>query len=138
MDTIKATSFSTFGGNPLAAAAGRATLKHVLDNDLQGNALRMGERFRHRLDPLIADVPWIAEVRGRGLMVAIETVQDDSLHPDPAKAVAVADGCKERGLLVGKGGLYGNVVRIAPMLNVSEAEIDEGVDIIAATVAAVG
>ena len=56
-------------------------------------------------------------------MVAIETVQDDSLHPDPAKSVALADGCKERGLLVGKGGLYGNVVRIAPMLNVSGAEI---------------
>jgi len=138
MNTITATSFSTFGGNPLAAAAGRATLRHVLDHDLQANAQKMGERFRRRLDPLVADVPWIAEVRGRGLMVAIETVHDHGLHPDPATAISIADGCRHRGLLVGKGGLYGNVVRIAPMLNVSESEIDEGVDIIADTMASLG
>ncbi|MFK8024784.1 MAG: aspartate aminotransferase family protein [Ilumatobacter sp.] len=137
MDTIQVTSFSTFGGNPLSAAAGRATLKHVLDNDLQANALAMGMRFRERLAPAVADVPWIAEVRGRGLMVAIETVHDDSLHPDPSKAVAIADGCKERGVLVGKGGLYGNVVRIAPMLNISAGEVDEAVDALAATIAAI-
>lgn len=134
MDTITATSFSTFGGNPLAAAAGRATLRHVLDNDLQANAKAMGDRLRGHLDTVAREVPWIAEVRGRGLMVAIETVQDDSLHPDPTKATAIADGCKDRGLLVGKGGLYGNVVRIAPMLNVSAAEIDEMASILEATI----
>jgi len=68
-------------------------------------------------------------------MIAIETVQEGGLHPDPSKAVAIADGCKERGLLVGKGGLYGNVVRIAPMLNISEAEVDEAADILGATIA---
>lgn len=134
MDTIKATSFSTFGGNPLAAAAGRATLRQVLDNDLQGNAKAMGDRLRGRLEAVAADVPWIAEVRGRGLMLAIETVQDGSLHPDPIKATAITDGCKDRGLLVGKGGLYGNVVRIAPMLNISSDEVDEAADIIEATI----
>ncbi|MEM1333649.1 MAG: aminotransferase class III-fold pyridoxal phosphate-dependent enzyme, partial [Actinomycetota bacterium] len=134
MDTIDVTSFSTFGGNPLAAAAGRATLRHVLDHDLQRNAKVMGERFRARLDPIATTVPWIAEVRGRGLMIAIETVQDDSLHPDPAKAVALADACKERGLLVGKGGLYGNVIRIAPMLNVTADEVDEGVGMLLAAI----
>ena len=134
MDTIKSTSFSTFGGNPLAAAAGRATLRHVLANDLQGNAKVMGERLMARLHAAARDVPWIGEVRGRGLMIAIETVQEGGLHPDPSKAVAIADGCKERGLLVGKGGLYGNVVRIAPMLNISEAEVDEAADILDATI----
>ncbi len=135
MDTIKVTSFSTFGGNPLAAAAGRATLRHVLANDLQGNAKVMGDRLMARLQTAARDVPWIGEVRGRGLMLAIETVQEGGLHPDPSKAVAIADGCKERGLLVGKGGLYGNVVRIAPMLNISEAEVDEAADILDATIA---
>ena len=137
MDTIKVTSFSTFGGNPLCAAAARATLKTVLDEDLQENARLMGERFMQGLAPVVADVPWIAEVRGRGLMAAIETVHHDSIHPDPSKAVAIADGCRERGLLVGKGGLYGNVVRIAPMLNVTPDEIDDAVDILAATIAAI-
>ena len=137
MNSIDATSFSTFGGNPLCAAAGRATLKHVLEHDLQGNAQRMGARFRERLDSAAADVPWIAEVRGRGLMVAIETAQDDSLHPDPAKSVALADECRRRNLLIGKGGLYGNVLRIAPMLNVTEDEIDEGVDTLIAAIGAV-
>ena len=136
MDTIKVTSFSTFGGNPLAAAAGRATLRHVLANDLQANAKAMGDRLMSRLRASAADVPWIGEVRGRGLMIAIETVQEGGLHPDPTKAVAIADGCKERGLLVGKGGLYGNVVRIAPMLNISEAEVDEAADILDATISA--
>ena len=95
----------------------------------------MGERLMTRLRAAARDVPWIGEVRGRGLMLAIETVQEGGLHPDPAKAVAIADGCKERGLLVGKGGLYGNVIRIAPMLNISEAEVDEAADILDATIA---
>ncbi len=137
METIKVTSFSTFGGNPLAAAAGRATLRHVLANDLQANAKATGARLMERLRTMSANVPWIAEVRGRGLMVAIETVQTDSDHPDPAKAAAIADGCRERGLLVGKGGLYGNVIRIAPMLNVTNEEIDHAADIVDAAVAAI-
>jgi 4-aminobutyrate aminotransferase len=134
MDTIKVTSFSTFGGNPLAAAAGRATLRHVLANDLQANAKEMGERFLKGLTPVASEASWIAEVRGRGLMIAIETAHDDTLHPDPAKASALAEGCKARGLLVGKGGLYGNVVRIAPMLNVSSSEIDEAVETLTAVI----
>ncbi|BAN01715.1 aspartate aminotransferase family protein [Ilumatobacter coccineus] len=137
MDTIKVASFSTFGGNPLAAAAGLATLRHVRANDLQTNAKRMGERLRNGLHAGIGDVPWIGEVRGRGLMLAIETVHDDSLHPDPSKALAIAEGCKARGLLVGKGGLYGNVVRMAPMLNSTESEIDEGVAALVATIEAI-
>ena len=70
--------------------------------------------------------PWIAELRGRGLMQAIEAVHPGTIEPDAGRAGAVLEGCKARGLLVGKGGLYGNALRIAPMLNVTEAEIDEG------------
>ncbi len=134
MDTIKVLNFSTFGGNPLSTAAGLATLRYVQDNDLQGNALRMGKRLREGLQPTVERTPWIAELRGRGLMQAIETVQPDSIEPDAARAGAVLEGCRERGLLVGKGGLYGNALRITPMLDVNEDEIDEG---IAAMVAAI-
>ncbi len=127
-DAIGALQFSTFGGNPLSAAAGRATLRKVLDDDMQGNALAMGERFATAVDPVADRTDWIAERRGRGLMHALEIVHPDSIEPDVARTTAVLEGCKERGLLVGKGGLYGNVIRITPMLNATADEIDEGCD----------
>jgi len=135
MDTIDVLSFSTFGGNPLSAAGGLATLHHVLEHDLQGNAKRMGERLVAGLAPTAEATPWIAELRGRGLMQAIETVQPHSVDPDPARAGALLEGAKAEGLLVGKGGLYGNALRISPMLNVTEAEIDQGVAALIAAIA---
>lgn len=126
MDCIQAVSFSTFGGNPLSTAAGRATLHHVVANDLQGNAKTMGERLRSGLEEMVTATPWIAEVRGRGLMQAIEMVEPGTIEPDGMRTTALLEACKARGLLVGKGGLYGNVIRIAPMLNVTASEIDEG------------
>lgn len=125
MDTIKVLQFSTFGGNPLSAAGGLATINYVLDNNLQKNAKVMGDRFRAGLDALKAKHNWIAEVRGRGLMQAFETVAPGGLEPSPSHATAMLEATKAQGLLVGKGGLYGNVVRMAPMLNVTAAEIDE-------------
>jgi 4-aminobutyrate aminotransferase len=135
MDSIDVLSFSTFGGNPLSAAAGRATLKYVLDNDLQGNAQQMGERLTARLGPVIETSPWIAELRGRGLMQALEIVHPGGIEPDSATTAKLLDAAKDRGLLVGKGGLYGNVIRMAPMLAISEAELNDGVD---ALIAAIG
>ncbi len=126
MDCISAVSFSTFGGNPLSMAAGRATLRHVLDNDLQANALSTGARLRTGLDALVDRTSWIAEARGKGLMQALEMVQPGGIEPDTVRTGALLEACKDHGLLVGKGGLYGNVLRIAPMLNVTDAEIDEG------------
>jgi len=137
-DTIEAHSFSTFGGNPLSAAGGLATLRHVLDNDLQGNALRMGKRLVDGLAPVVERTPWIAELRGRGLMQAMEMVQPGSIDPDANRAGAVLEGARRHDLLVGKGGLYGNAIRIAPMLNVTEDEIDEGVAALTAAIDAAG
>ncbi len=134
MDTIKALSFSTFGGNPLSTAAGLATLNYVRENDLQGNALRMGKRLADALRPVAEQTPWIVELRGRGLMQAIEIVEPGSIQPDASRAGELLEGCKRRGLLVGKGGLYGNALRITPMLDVAEEEIDEGVTAILETI----
>ena len=136
MDSITALSFSTFGGNPLSTAAGSATLKYVLENDLQGNAKRMGERLHARLAPVIDETDWIAELRGRGLMQAIETVHPGGIEPDAAASARLLDECKSRGLLVGKGGLYGNVIRMAPMLTITETELDEGIDALIASIQA--
>jgi len=137
MDTIEVLNFSTFGGNPLSAAGGLATIDFVLDNDLQHNAKVMGSRFRAGLDAIATDSPWMAEVRGRGLMQAIETVAPGGLEPSPSHAVAMLEGTKAHGLLVGKGGLHGNVVRMAPMLNVTEEEIDEGLEALRAASASI-
>ena len=137
MDTIQATSFSTFGGNPLSTAGGLATLQAVLDEDMQGNALRMGQRIVDRLGPVASATPWIAELRGKGLMLALETIQGEGIDPDAGRAATLLEACKERGLLIGKGGLYGNVLRIAPMLNTPEAEVDEGLDALVDAIASV-
>ena len=125
-DSIGALQFSTFGGNPLSAAAGRATLRRVLEDDLQANAAAMGQRLVDALAPGVERSDFVAELRGRGLMQAMEFVHPGSIEPDAARAGRVLEGCRQRGLLVGKGGLYGNVIRITPMLNVTAAEIDEG------------
>lgn len=129
-DAIDATHFSTFGGNPLSAAAGLATLQRVLDDDLQSNALNMGRCLTDGLAETADQTPWIAELRGRGLMQALEIVHDNSLEPDRSKTSTVLEECRRQGLLVGRGGLYGNVIRITPMLNVTEPEIDQGITIL--------
>ncbi len=130
MDCIGRTSFTTFGGNPLSVAAGRATLDYVLEHDLQGNAARRGRQMMDRLGPVCASTDWIGELRGKGLMQAIETVQPGSVEPNAGAAAQLLEATKARGLLIGKGGLYGNVLRLAPMLNVTEAEMNEGCDIL--------
>jgi 4-aminobutyrate aminotransferase len=137
MDCIGANSISTFGGNPLVAAGALANLKYLVDNDLQGNALKMGSRLYENLLPVSEASPWILELRGKGLMLAIETVEPGTTEPDGARAGRLLEECKTRGLLIGKGGLYGNVLRIAPPLTVTEAEIDTASEIIADAVSAI-
>jgi 4-aminobutyrate aminotransferase len=129
IDAFQANSISTFGGNPLATAGALANLKYLLDNDLQGNALKQGARLREILGPVVDQSDWIAELRGKGLMLAVETVVPGGIEPDAAKAGAFMEATKERGLLVGKGGLHGNVIRIAPPLSVTDDESEEGASI---------
>ncbi len=131
MDAFEANSISTFGGNPLATVGALANLKYLLDHDLQGNALKQGARIREILEPVAEQTEWIAELRGKGLMLAIETVEPGGLEPDPGRAGALMEGTKARGLLVGKGGLYGNVLRMAPPLSLTDDEAEEGAVIIA-------
>jgi 4-aminobutyrate aminotransferase len=139
MDSVPANSISTFGGNPLASAGALANLEYLLSQDLQGNALKMGHVFFERLRPLVERHPYLAEVRGRGLMLALELCRPDGeLTPWPEAAGALMESCKHRGLLIGKGGLYGNVLRIAPPLSITSAEAAEGLDIIEAAVDEVG
>lgn len=135
METVDTLNFSTFGGNPLCAAAGAATLRAVDDESMITNAQKMGIRFGDALAPTVNATSWIAEMRGRGLMWAFEICRPGTIEPDTERTGRLHDACRQHGLLVGKGGLYGNVVRLAPMLNVTEPELDEGIAALTAAIA---
>ncbi|MEU4219987.1 aspartate aminotransferase family protein [Actinoplanes sp. NPDC026623] len=130
VNAVPATSFSTFGGNPVSTAAGSAVLDYVLDHDLQANAKRMGEILLDGLRAAAAKTKIVAEVRGRGLMIGVEFVRPGTTDPDPAATMRVFDGCRRGGLLVGKGGLYGNVLRMGPPLTLTADEAREGLGIL--------
>jgi 4-aminobutyrate aminotransferase len=137
MESVSGISFSTFGGNPLSTAAGNAVVDYLRDHDLQANAARVGGLLLGGLREAASRFPIVAEVRGRGLMLGIELVEPGTLRPNVAATVRAFEECKANGLLVGKGGLYGNVLRMGPPLTLSEAEAKEGLDILLAALAAV-
>lgn len=128
-DAFQKLTISTFGGNPMSCAAANATLQVMEDEDLAGNAELMGSRLRDGLQELKIRFPHrVGDVRGKGLMQAIEFVVDEAegdRTPDPKATLRFFEETKKRGLLIGKGGLHGNVIRISPPLTVGSAEIDE-------------
>jgi 4-aminobutyrate aminotransferase len=137
MDSLPANSISTFGGNPLSTAAGLANLDYLLEHDLQTNAYKVGNRLKSSLDGLVETSEIVAEVRGKGLMLGVELVKKGSRDPDPAAAAAVMEAARREGLLIGKGGLYSNTLRIAPPLSLTEEEADEGYEKLSRAVAIV-
>jgi 4-aminobutyrate aminotransferase len=130
IDSVSANSISTFGGNPLASAGALANLDYLLSHDLQGNALAQGARLFDRMTPLVDKLSVVGEVRGKGLMMGIELVEGDDRTPSPQAAAAVLEEARAHGLLVGKGGVKGNVLRLAPPLSVTAEEIDTAADIL--------
>jgi 4-aminobutyrate aminotransferase len=126
MDAMPANSISTFGGNPIATAAALATLDYVETHDLQANARAVGGRLLDGLKAAAPDHPSVGEVRGKGLMIGIELVEPGSTVASPGMATAVMEETRRQGLLIGKGGLRGNVLRLAPPLTLTGPEADEG------------
>ncbi|WP_433275645.1 aspartate aminotransferase family protein [Pseudonocardia xinjiangensis] len=134
MDGLGANSISTFGGSPLTSAGALANLRYLLDHDLQANAARHGSTLLAGLRA--QESPIVGDVRGKGLMIGVEIVRPGTGTPgDPAPelANAVLEATKRRGLLVGKGGLHGNVLRIAPPMTLTHAEAEEGLSILTAS-----
>ncbi len=138
MDSLPGNSLSTFGGNPMSAVGALATIRYMLKHDIQGHALAMGERLSGHLQPAVDASSVVAELRGKGLMLAIETVQAGSLEPNTDAAVRIMEEARAAGLLIGKGGLYGNVLRIAPPMTVTEAEVDEAADVLVRIIEGLG
>jgi 4-aminobutyrate aminotransferase / (S)-3-amino-2-methylpropionate transaminase / 5-aminovalerate transaminase len=120
----------TYGGNPVACAAALGAIETMETQDLPGKARRIGEIMLPRLQKLAETYPTIAEVRGRGAMVAIELTKPGTLDPAPATAAAVAAACHKQGLIVLTCGTFGNVLRFLPPLVIGEDLLEEGLDII--------
>jgi 4-aminobutyrate aminotransferase-like enzyme len=125
-DAMKGATISTFGGNPMAATAGKAVLDYIEEQNLRVNAAEVGAHLRNRLLELQDKHPLIGEVRGMGLMQGVELVQDRKTKvPAAAETAQMMEATRENRILLGKGGLYGNVLRISPPLNISKTDVDE-------------
>jgi 4-aminobutyrate aminotransferase len=130
MDCLPAAGISTFGGNPLSTTAASATLSYVLDHDLQANARTLGRLIVDGLREQAAPLPVVGDVRGKGLMFAVDLVEPRTGEPSPQLATYVLEESRAHGLLIGKGGLAGNALRMAPPLTLTEAEAKEGLAIL--------
>jgi 4-aminobutyrate aminotransferase len=136
-DAYPGLTFSTFGGNPVSMAAALAVIKVIEDEDLKRNAAEVGGYFRERLEGLKEKYTVIGDVRGMGLMQALELVKDrETKEPDPQSVAKVFEETKKRRVLVGKGGLYGNVIRTGMMLNSTKDHVDELITTLDASFAA--
>lgn len=125
-DSVRGLTISTFGGNPVAATAARAVLEFIEERRLLDNAAETGAYLRAGLEELQQKHPLIGDVRGMGLMQALELVRDrDTKEPAPEETMEVMEAARDYGILVGKGGLYGNVLRITPPLNIGRSDVDE-------------
>ena len=117
--------FNTFGGNPVVSAMGHAVLEVIEQENLQANALRLGQHIHAGLAKLKAKHAIIGDVRGQGLMVGIEMVKDRTTkQPASAECAQVLETTRELGLLIGKGGLWGQTIRIAPPMCLTLADAD--------------
>ena len=123
---LKPLTFSTFGGNPVTSAAAMATITYMEEHNLPRNAAVVGGYLREKLEALKEKYPVIGDVRGMGLMQAIECVTDrKTKEPAPKAVLKVFEETRRRGVLIGKGGLHGNVIRLGPPLIATKSDIDE-------------
>jgi 4-aminobutyrate aminotransferase len=131
-------TISTFGGNPIASVTASAVIDLIEADDLRTNCTLTGAYLRERLTELQQRFPIIGDVRGMGLMQALELVVDPATkEPAPALATEVLEAARDRGLLIGKGGMYNNVLRLSPPMNIGKADVDEAIRILEETFAAV-
>jgi len=126
---VQASTLSTYGGTPVSMAQALATIEYVEKNRLWENARQRGDELRANLEALQERHPSIGDVRGMGLMQGIEFVRPGSKDPDARMATEFVNAARRLGLLIGKGGRYGNVIRIAPHLNVNPEDLAYGCDL---------
>ena len=116
--------FNTFGGNPVAAAAGHAVLRVIEAEKLQENAAYVGGRLKSGLLALARTTPMIGEVRGAGLFLGVDIRKADGAKPDPDATTRIINLLRGEGVLIGAAGKYGATLKIRPPLCLSTAEVD--------------
>jgi 4-aminobutyrate aminotransferase len=129
--SFKGLQISTFGGNPPTSVAAKAVIDIIEEDKLMDNAETVGNYFRQGLEELKRKHEVIGDVRGMGLMQGIELVRDrKTKEPAPQETTQVMEEARRGGLLIGKGGLWGNVIRMSPPLNISKADVDDAIRIL--------
>ena len=136
-DSMRGNTISTFGGNPVTCTAARATIEVIEEENLVENARVMGDRLRGGLNALREKYPVIGDVRGMGLMQGMELVGAGK-GPDVEGTKRLMELTKNHGLLLGKGGTYGNVLRVSPPLNIDKEEVDQALSILDRSFAQLG
>jgi 4-aminobutyrate aminotransferase/(S)-3-amino-2-methylpropionate transaminase len=126
----------TFGGNPVAAAAAISVLKEIEAGGVIERAQEIGQVLGARLEALKAKYPVVGDVRGHGAMMAIEFVEPGTLNPNKAAVDAVVNHCHQNGVLVLNAGTFYNVIRFLPPLAISDALLNEALDVLEAAIAA--
>jgi 4-aminobutyrate aminotransferase / (S)-3-amino-2-methylpropionate transaminase / 5-aminovalerate transaminase len=121
--------FSTYGGNPISCTGALANIENIVDEKLADNAASVGEYFMDKLRELQEKHPLIGDVRGKGLMIGVELVRENKV-PATAEMKRLMETCLKKGVLIGKGGLDGNVIRIKPPLCITKANVDHGIKIL--------
>jgi 4-aminobutyrate aminotransferase-like enzyme len=125
-DAMKGMTISTFGGNPVTATQAKAVIDYIDEHKLMINAAEVGAHLRAKLEELKGKYALIGDVRGMGLMQGVELVEDrESKAPAAAATNALMEATRENRVMIGKGGTYGNVLRISPPLNISKSDVDE-------------
>jgi len=138
-DSVKGLTISTFGGNPVTATAAKAVIDFIEEQQLMHNCTETGGYLRGKLDELKDKHPLIGDVRGMGLMQAMELVEDRKTKtPATAQTAMVMEAARENRILIGKGGMFGNVIRLSPPMNISRTDVDQFIGLLDKSLAACG
>src|SRR4051794_1682099 len=128
----------TYGGNPVACAAALGAIEEMRTHDLVSRARAIESTIRRRLEAIAAEHPVVADIRGRGAMMAIELCKPGTVEPDAARAAATSAYCHRNGVVTLTCGTWGNVFRFLPPLSIGDALLEEGLDVVAEAFAATG
>jgi 4-aminobutyrate aminotransferase-like enzyme len=138
-DSVKGLSISTFGGNPVTSTAAKAVIDFIEEQNLRQNCEDTGGYLRGKLEELRDKHPLIGDVRGMGLMQALELVEDrKSKAPATKQTAMVMEAARENRLLIGKGGMYGNVIRLSPPMNITRTDVDQFIELLDKSLVACG